>query len=590
MDFMRSKLQNKLTEAEYKEIEESIVKMEIVPSMRLLWSAGPAAERSNVTAYNCSYIAPTKAQDFGEILYLLTCGAGVGFTVEKAVIDQLPVVKEQTFNVIKILTVEDDKEGWADALAFGIESWMDGNDVDYDYSAIRPEGARLKTMGGRASGPEPLRGLLVFVRDVILSAQGRKLTSLEVHDIICKIGDVVVSGGVRRSSEISLSDLNDSEMMSAKSGEFWKDHPQRMMANNSAIYEKKPDREDFDREWESLVRSNTGERGIFNRGGLLSQIPSRRTIVPFMGTNPCGEITLRPKEFCNLTEVVCRSTDTKESLARKIRLASILGTYQSSLTDFGYLSEEWKKNCQEEALLGVSLTGQYDCPIVRKAETLSYLRDIAVATNKEYAIRIGINQSASVTAVKPSGTVSQLVDASSGMHPRFSKYYLRRVRISSTDPLFKMMRDQGVKYYPETGYTYDNARTYVLEFPVASPDHAVISDELSAIEQLEYWKVVKQNYTEHNPSCTIYVTSSEWEEVGNWVYDNFDYIGGLSFLPKDDHIYPLAPYQPITKEEYESILSQFPTLNYSQLTRYEVEDNTEGAKTLACAGNVCEIA
>lgn len=594
MDFMRSRVEDKLTGQEYQEIQDAIVNMQVMPSMRLMWAAGPAVERSNSTAYNCSYITPTEWQDFGEILYLLTCGCGVGFSVERHIVDSLPGIKAQPiqdkeWSSLSPFTVQDDKEGWADALVLGLAVWSGGQDVEFDYSLIRPEGARLKTMGGRASGPAPLKGLLEFTREKVLSRQGKRLRPIDVHDIICKIGDIVVAGGVRRSSEISLSDLHDEEMRDAKKGKFYEKEPQRTMANNSVVYTSKPSIPELLREWTSLIESGSGERGIFNRGSLQRQMPERRVMVPNMGTNPCGEITLRPKEFCNLTEVVARAGDSGTDLIKKIKIATILGTFQSSLDHLPYLSPKWEENAKEERLLGVSITGQFDCESSRDTSTLQVLKDYAIKINKEYAEKFNIQQSKSITTVKPSGTVSQLVDASSGMHPRFAPYYIRRVRISATDPLFKMLKQQGVPYSPEVGQEEGTATTYVLEFPIKSPKGAITNGNTSALNQLEHWKKVKINYTEHNPSNTIFVTDEEWLEVVNWVYNNWDIIGGLSFLPKHEHVYEKAPYTEITEEEYDKLASEMPKIDFSELSSYEHEDNTEGAKEVACAGNTCDI-
>lgn len=587
VNYMRGKVGGAFSEDEYREIRDSILKQEVMPSMRLLWSAGRACDKTNVTAYNCSYIAPTKLQDFGEILYLLTCGAGVGFSVEKRFVEQLPVVKARTQDW-SLHVIEDSREGWADALVTGLETWYAGGEVSFDYSKIRPEGARLQTMGGRASGYKPLERLLDFAKAKIRSREGQQLRPIDVHDIICKIGDVVVSGGVRRSSEISLSDLHDKEMRDAKSGEFWVDNIQRSMANNSAVFNEIPTYEEFSAEWDALKNSGTGERGIFNRANLPRHMPERRQFIGSMGTNPCGEITLRSKQFCNLTEVVCREEDTLESLLRKIRVATMLGTYQSSLTNFPYLSSDWAKNCQEECLLGVSLTGQMDCPEVRKEDVLTKLKEYAIAINEQYADKLKISRSKSITCVKPSGTVSQLVNASSGLHPRFAKHYIRRVRIAATDPLFHMLKDQGINYKPETGQS-DHITTYVVEFPVKAPYKSIVSQEMGAIMQLEYWKMVKLAFTEHNPSCTIYVKDNEWDIVKEWVWSNWDIVGGLSFLPRDSHVYPLAPYEEITEERYNELEKNMPKIDFSQLTKYEKDDNTEGAKELACSSGVCSV-
>jgi ribonucleoside-triphosphate reductase len=593
MSFMKENLGEKLKDAEYSELREAILKQEVMPSMRLMWSAGSAARKNNVCAYNCSFIAPTKLRDFGEIMFLLMSGTGVGYTVESHVVQQLPQIKRQTGKKLEKHVVEDSKEGWANAYVLGLETWFDGMDIDFDYSKIRPAGARLKTMGGKASGPDPLIALIEFSRSKILKKQGRRLSNIDVHDIICKIGEVVVAGGVRRSALISLSDLDDYEIRHAKDGQFYLTDPQRMMANNSAVYWQKPSNAEFLDEWVSLMKGGSGERGIFNRGSLQKQVPERRWKIlekdlDTTGTNPCGEIVLKSKQFCNLSEIVARADDTEETLLKKARLAAILGTYQSTLTNFPYLSKEWKEHCDEERLLGVSITGQWDCKAVRNPDTLKKLREAAVKTNHEYAKRFGINPSTSVTCVKPSGTVSQLVDASSGMHPRHAPYYIRRIRISSTDNLFHMLKDQGVPYYPEVGQNPQNATTYVLEFPVKAPG-TIFKDDQTAIEQLEYWKMVKENFTEHNPSVTVSVGDNEWVEVANWLYANWDMIGGLSFLPRDNHVYKLAPYEPISKEKYEEMAKRFKHIDFSKIVTYESQDETQGAKELACVSGVCEV-
>ncbi len=595
INFMKENLGGKLSESEYEELRQAILKQEVMPSMRLMWSAGKAARATNVSAYNCSYIAPTKIRDFAEIMYLSMCGAGVGFSVESQTAQKLPQIRQQTRKKLPTLTIEDSKIGWCEALTAGLESWFGGKDIEFDYSKLRPAGARLKTMGGRSSGPEPLRALLDFSRKKILAKQGKRLSNIDVHDIICKIGEIVVAGGVRRSALISLSDLDDQEMRNAKIGQFYVKEPQRSMANNSAAYNAKPTATQFLDEWLSLAKSGTGERGIFNRGGIPQQIPERRKkmlrngSLATCGTNPCGEIILKSKEFCNLTEVVARKEDTEESLLRKVRLAAMLGTYQSTLTNFPFLSKEWKENCEEERLLGVSITGQWDCKVIRDAKTMDKLRNRAIGTNAEYAKRFGINSSAAITCVKPSGTVSQLVDASSGLHPRHAQYYIRRVRINGSDPLFQMLKDQKIPYYPEVGQSIGSAHTFVLEFPVKAPEGAIKKNDLSAIEQLEYWKSVKENYTEHNPSVTISVGEKEWIEVANWLYGKWNILGGLSFLPRDDHAYLLAPYEEISKERYQEMAQKFPPVDFSQIIFYEKDDNTEGAKEAACVAGVCEI-
>lgn len=594
MLFMNENLGDKLSQDELNEIRNYILEQKVMPSMRLLWSSGEACRRTNTTAYNCAFIAPTELQDFGEILYLLTCGCGVGFSVEKHIINKLPFIKEQTGNKLITHFVEDSREGWADALVLGLKTWFEGNDIEFDFSKVRPAGARLQTMGGRASGPEPLDGLLKFAREKILSKQKSVLAPIDVHDIICKIGDIVVMGGVRRSSEISLSDLDDLGMRDAKKGQFYLTEPQRSMSNNSVAYKTKPSQQEFMREWLALMESGSGERGIFNRAGLEKQMPKRRWDIlgedlDFMGTNPCGEITLRSKEFCNLTEVVARSEDDFESLKNKVRIATIIGTYQSSLTNFRYLHQGWKKNCEAERLLGVSITGFFDCPAIRNPEALKKLREYAVEINKEYAKRIGINPSVSITCIKPSGTVSQLVNTSSGIHPRYASFFIRRVRISNTDPLFKMLKEQGVPYHPEVGQIDGEATTYVLEFPVKAPQGSITRDDITALEQLEWWKMVKLNWCEHNPSTTIYISEDEWLAVASWLWDNWDLIGGLSFLPKDNHVYRLAPYDPITEEEYDKLTTKFPIIDYSALSRYELDDQTQGASENGCANGGCIV-
>jgi len=595
MDFMREKINNDLTQEEYAELREAILKQEVMPSMRLMWSAGKAARKTNVCAYNCSFIAPSKIEDFAEIMYLLMCGTGVGFSVESQTVQELPIIKKQTGKVLDTHVIEDSKEGWGNSMTIGLKAWYGGQDIKFDYSQLRPAGAYLATMGGRSSGPEPLRSLLDFSRAKILAKQGKRLRNIDVHDIVCKTGEVVVMGGVRRSALISLSDLDDEEMRNAKVGQFYLTNPERSLANNSAVYNEKPTAAQFLEEWLSLAKSGTGERGIFNRGGLKKQLPQRRwekleQHAGTTGTNPCGEIILRSKQFCNLTEVVARAEDTEETLLRKARLASILGTYQSTLTDFKYISEEWKKNCEEERLLGVSITGQWDCPLVHEEEVLRKMRDMAVETNKIYAEKFGINQSTCVTCVKPSGTVSQLVDASSGMHPRHSQYYIRRVRISATDPLFTMLKEQKFPYYPEVGQLDSAATTYVLEFPVKAPEGTkVFRNDLTALQQLEHWKKVKENFTEHNPSVTVSIGNDEWVETANWLHENWENLGGLSFLPRTNHVYQLAPYEEIDETRYNELASKIPEIDFSQIVIYEKEDQTIGSKELACAGGVCEI-
>lgn len=601
--FMRENLGKKLSEEEYAEVREAILKQEIMPSMRLMQFAGDPARRCNTCAYNCTFIAPTALDDFAEIMYLSMQGCGVGFAVESQNIEQLPQIQKQTSKKVSKHIVLDSKEGWCDALTLGLKTWYEGKDIEFDFSHIRPAGARLKTMGGKASGPEPLRSLLVFSREKILKRQGRRLRPIDVHDIICKIGECVVSGGVRRTAMISLSDLDDVDMRDAKKGQFFLTEPHRSVANNSAVYGMRPTSNELMEEWVALMKSGSGERGIFNRGSLANTLPKRRekyfqkvgfigddgVVQGPIGTNPCGEIILQSKQFCNLSEVIARAEDSHESLVRKARLASLLGTYQSSLSKFNYISKDWAKHCEEERLLGVSVTGQWDCATVRDPKTMQAMRDMAVKTNEVYAKRFGVKPSLSVTAVKPSGTVSQTFNCSSGIHPRHAKYYIRRVRISATDSLFKMMKDQGVPYHPEVGQSIENATTFVLEFPIESPENAKFKDDFSALEQLEYWKLIKLNYTEHNPSATISVGEDEWISVVDWVQKNWDIIGGLSFLPRFDHVYQLAPYETITKKQYDEMMTKLPVIDYSKLLAYEHADETEQKRELACAGGTCEI-
>ena len=594
MSFMKENLGKLVKDSEYKEVREAILNQEAMPSMRLLQFAGPASRKTNVCAYNCSFIAPSTFQDFAEIMYISMCGTGVGFSVESQNIQALPQIKAQTGKKLPTHIIADTKEGWADALYLGIKTWYEGNDIEFDYSGLRPAGARLKTMGGRSSGPEPLKRLLDFSRMKILKRQGRRLTNLDAHDIICCIGDCVVSGGVRRSALISLSDLDDEAMRDSKKGQFYLTEPQRSIANNSAVYLQKPTNAEFLDEWVALMKSGAGERGIFNRGGLAKTLPERRLKVlkghiGDLGTNPCGEIILQSKQFCNLSEIVARADDDEKSLLRKIRIAAILGTYQSTLTKFGYLSKTWEENCKKERLLGVSITGQWDCPAVRDAKILQKLKKEAIRVNELYAKRFKINSSTCITCVKPSGTLSQMVDCASGMHTRHSQYYIRRVRISATDSLFKMLRDQGVPYHPEVGQSRDNANTYIFEFPVKSPEGSLFRDDLTALEQLEHWKLVKENYTEHNPSITISVGEEEWIDVANWLYRNWDIIGGLSFLPRADHVYQMAPYEEIDEKTYNEAVKRFAHIDFSKIVTYEKVDETEVKKELACVAGVCEI-
>jgi ribonucleoside-diphosphate reductase alpha chain len=576
-----------------KDIEESILNLQVMPSMRSVMTAGPAANRDNTCMYNCSYLAVDDPKSFDEAMFILLCGTGVGFSVERQFISRLPEIPD-LYDSDTSIGVRDSKEGWAKALRQLIALLYSGEIPKWDISKVRPAGARLKTFGGRASGPAPLVDLFNFVIRVFKDAQGRKLSSIECHDIMCKIGEVVVVGGVRRSAMISLSNLSDDRMRHAKSGAWWENDPQRALANNSVSYTEKPDAISFMREWMALVESGSGERGIFNREASKKQAEKygRRDPNHEFGTNPCSEIILRQNQFCNLTEVVVRATDTLEELARKVRLATILGTIQSTYTKFPYLRKVWQRNTEEERLLGVSLTGIMDNKLMTAAnkgldKTLEHLRKVAVETNAEWADRLGIEPSAAITCVKPSGTVSQLVDSSSGIHARHSDYYIRTVRGDNKDPLTTFMKDQGIPSEPDV---MKPDATTVFSFPVKSPKGAVVTNDLSAIEQLETWLTYQRFWCEHKPSITVNVRKGEWFEVGAFVYKHFDEMSGVSFLPYNEHTYQQAPYQEVGKNDYNSLLSLMPSkVNWADLSSYEKEDNTVGMQTMACSGDVCEI-
>ena len=573
------------------EIEDAILNLEVMPSMRALMTAGQAADRDNTCVYNCSYLPVDHPRAFDEAMFILLCGTGVGFSVERQAIQKLPQVPEDLAEVEDVIVVQDSKEGWAKSLRKLISLLYVGDIPKWDLSKIRPAGARLKTFGGRASGPEPLNDLFNFVVGKFKGATGRKLNSVECHDIMCKIGEVVVVGGVRRSAMISLSNLSDDRMRHAKSGQWWENEGQRALANNSVAYTEKPDMETFMREWTALVESKSGERGIFSREAADKHVGrnGRRETGREWGTNPCSEIILRPYQFCNLTEVVVRPTDTEKTLARKVKLATILGTIQSTYTHMPYLRPVWKRNTEEERLLGVSLTGIMDNEITNKptAKILNKLRHIAVQTNNDIAQQLGISASAAITCVKPSGTVSQLVDSASGIHARHSTYYIRTVRGDNKDPLTQFMQDAGI---PAEPCVMKPESTTVFSFPVASPDGAVTRNDMTAIEQLELWKMYALEWCEHKPSVTITVRDEEWLKVGAWVYDNFDICSGVSFLPHSDHTYAQAPYQDCDKEVYTEALKAMPkSIDWSKLSDYEKEDNTAGTQTLACSGDSCEV-
>jgi len=575
------------------ELETAVLKLEIMPSMRALMTAGEALRRDNTAGYNCSYVAVNRVRAFDEILYILMCGTGVGFSVERQYVEKLPTIAENFSASDTTIIVEDSKAGWAKAYKELISLLIGGQVPQWDLSKIRPAGARLKTFGGRASGPRPLEDLFKFTVDTFKRAAGRKLTSIECHDIVCKIAEIVVVGGVRRSALISLSNLTDERMRDAKSGAWWNENPQRALANNSVAYKEKPEIGVFMDEWVSLYKSKSGERGIFNRDACrrtVSKLGDRRDSSYEFGTNPCSEIILRDREFCNLTEVVVRPDDTVESLRRKVRLAAILGTWQASLTHFPYLSSEWKKNCQEEALLGLSLTGILDNEMMRTMnvlpDTLAILKQEAINTNQVWANTIGINPAAAITCIKPSGTVSQLTDAASGIHARHNNYYIRTVRADRKDPLCQMMIDMG---FPAEPCVMKPDHTMVFSFPMKA-EGSITRNDMTAIEHLELWLAYQRHWCEHKPSITVTVREHEWMEVGAFVYKHFDEISGISFLPHSDHSYRQAPYQDCSKEEYEAALAKMPkNVDWTLLSKYEKEDKTVGTQTFACSGDKCEV-
>jgi len=576
----------------YSEIETSMFNLEVLGSMRALMTAGPALKRENIAGYNCSYLPVDSPRSFDECLYILMNGTGVGFSVERQYVNKLPTVPDIDFESSDdLISVADSKEGWARGLRDLISFLYTNRIPKIDTSKIRPAGARLKTFGGRASGPEPLIDLFDFTINTFKKSRGRKLTSIECHDLMCKIGQVVVVGGVRRSALISLSNLTDERMRMAKSGEWWVDNPQRALANNSVCYTEKPDIGIFMKEWLSLYESKSGERGIFNRISAKEKASSngRRNGDIDFGTNPCCEIILKPYQFCNLSEVVCRHDDTIDTLLDKVRIATILGTFQATLTNFSYLRKRWKDTTEEERLLGVSLTGIMDCPAVYNAteEELQWLKEMAVVANINLSADIGINQSAAVTCVKPSGTVSQLVDAASGIHARHNDYFIRTVRGDNKDPLTEFMRDKNVPNEPD--FTSPDSVT-VFSFPMKSPDNAVCRNDMSALEQLELWLKVADNYCEHKPSVTISVKEHEWLEVGSWCWDHFESLSGISFLPFSEHTYKQAPYQDIDKNMYLDLSTKMPlSIDWDELQQYEKGDTTTGTQELACTGGVCEI-
>jgi ribonucleoside-triphosphate reductase len=594
-----------VSKTQRQELESAVLNLEIMPSMRALMTAGEALKRDNIAGYNCSFVSAGRVRSFDEILYVLMCGTGVGFSVERDFLKKLPTIAEEFEDSDTTIVVQDSKMGWAKSYKELTSLLIGGQIPKWDLSKIRPAGAKLKTFGGRASGPEPLDDLFRFTVETYKKAAGRKLTSIECHDIVCKIAEIVVVGGVRRSALISLSSLTDERMRDAKHGQWWVSDPQRALSNNSVAYREKPEIGTFMEEWLALYKSKSGERGIFNRDAAQKQIERANEHRQSMGdeyrlrepnhefgTNPCSEIILRDKEFCNLTEIVVRGDDTTESLERKVRLATILGTWQSTLTNFKYLSSEWERNCEDERLLGVSMTGIMDCKLTNGKskgleELLTNLKTVAIEENKQAAKDIGINESVAITCVKPSGTVSQLVDAASGIHARHNPYYIRTVRADVKDPLCVFMEKQGFPCEPDV---MKPEHTMVFSFPMKTPKNAVFRTDLTAIEQLELWLKYQRCWCEHKPSITVSVKEDEWVGVGAWVWEHFDEVSGVSFLPFSDHTYKQAPYQDCTVEEYKELLASMPQdVDWSRLGEYEQEDNTAGTQTFACSGNSCEV-
>ena len=577
-----------------KMLEDAVLNLKVMPSMRCLMTAGPALKRENVAGYNCSYLAVDSLRAFDELLYVLMCGTGVGFSVERQYVNELPVINEEFFDTDTVIMVSDSKLGWAKALRELIYLLAAGQIPNWNMSRIREAGAPLKTFGGRASGPAPLEDLFRFCVNVFRDAAGRKLTSLEAHDICCKIAEVVVVGGVRRSALISLSNLSDDRMRHAKAGRWWESNVQRALANNSACYTEKPDMGIFMEEWKSLYESKSGERGIYNRQAAKDRAEKngRRDSNYEFGTNPCSEIILRDREFCNLTEVVIRGEDTEETLTEKVKLATILGTFQSTLTNFRYINRRWGENCEEERLLGVSMTGIMDNALTNGKkkgleDLLDKLREVAIATNKEWAKQLGIPVSAAITCVKPSGTVSQLVDSASGIHARHNPYYIRTVRADKKDPLAKMMFDAG---FPCEDDVTKPDHTWVFSFPVKAPKNGVFRKDMNAVAQLDLWKIYQDHWCEHKPSITVSVKEEEWMDVGAWTYENFNQMSGVSFLPFADHSYRQAPYQDITVLQYNELVKKMPkNVDWLKLQEYETTDTTAGSQELACSADGCEI-
>jgi len=585
----RGQLDNKTSDKMW----HAIHNLEVMPSMRCMMTAGEALDKDNVAGFNCSYLAIDSPRSFDELMYVLMCGTGVGFSVERNFITKLPVIAESFHKTESVIVVSDSKIGWASAFRELIAMLYAGKIPEWDMSRVRPSGARLKTFGGRASGPEPLVDLFNFCVEIFQKAKGRKLTSIECHDVVCKIADIVVVGGVRRSALISLSNLSDPRMAKAKSGDWWRNEGHRRLANNSVAYTEKPDFESFLSEMQTMYESKAGERGIFSRVAAqkIAGRNGRRDPEQDFGTNPCSEIILRSNQFCNLSEIVVRENDTLDTLKEKAEIASIIGTLQATLTDFRYLRNCWKRNTEEEALLGVSMTGIMDHYLLSKggskdlSKWLEEVRDVCVATNKKWSEKLGINQSAAITCVKPSGTVSQLVDSASGIHPRFSKHYIRRVRSDKKDPLAIFMESKGFPVEQDVM----SPTSSVFSFPVKAPKKSVTVSEVGAMQQLELWKAYQNHWCEHKPSITVYYTDSEFLQIAQWIWDNFDLCSGISLLPYSDHVYQQAPYEEIDEAKYKELLSTVPDVNWEGLGEFEEEDNTTGSQELACVGGACEI-
>ena len=594
ISFFRQNVEG-IDEKSWEDMEEAVLSLSVMPSMRALMTAGKALERENIAGYNCSYIPIDSPRAFDEVLYILMNGTGVGFSVERQYVDKLPTVPDVEFEHTEdVVSVVDSKEGWAKGFRDLVSYLYTGRVPKINVSKIRPAGTRLKTFGGRASGPQPLVDLFDFTVEKFKGARGRKLSSMECHDIVCKTGEVVVVGGVRRSALISLSNLSDQRVRAAKSGAWWETNPERALANNSVAYTEKPDAGIFMKEWLSLYESKSGERGIFSRASAQAKAAEngRRDASWDFGTNPCSEIILRPNQFCNLTEVVVRAGDTVATLSKKIQIATLLGTIQSTFTNFGYLRKRWQDNTEEERLLGVSLTGIMDSTLLNGKEgglekRLETLRGVAVEANKYWADKFGINQSTAITCVKPSGTVSQLVDSASGIHARHNPYYIRTVRGDNKDPLTEFLINSGIPSEPDV---MKPEHTTVFSFPMKAPLGSVCRNDMSAIEQLELWKIYAKHWCEHKPSVTISVKENEWVPVGAWCWENFEYLSGVSFLPFSDHTYQQAPYQDIDEKEYKKLVKKMPaTLDWRKLQDFEKEDNTKGSQELACTAGVCEL-